>query len=271
VFSVILHVGEEYTTMIGGVRDKADPEARVWTVTQSSGECQLLKPSSPFCDPACSATETCTAGGVCQSTPVAHSVGKVTVTGVKTAAGDTEFTQEPNASNIYPFATSLAYPPFDTGNTVKVSAAGGDYAAFSMEAKAFDPLKTTLTEVKLETGKATTLTWTAGTADSTIDVLVDISHHGGIKGKIACTAVDDGSLEIPANLVTALIGLGVAGFPTVTLSRQSYGSAELSHGRVDLFLNAPLELPVVIPGITSCSTDDDCDSGQTCSSSYLCE
>jgi hypothetical protein len=271
LFGVYLHVEESYTTMVGGVRDKAEPEARVWTVTQSAGECQLLKPSSPFCDPACDATETCTAGGVCQSAAVAHSVGTVTVSGVKTAAGESEFSEEPNSTNAYVFGTSLAYPPFGAGDTVRLSTKGGDYAAFTLEAKAFDPLKTTLTEVKLESGKATALTWTAGTADSNIDVLVDISHHGGIKGKIVCSAADDGSLEIPANLVTALVNLGIAGFPTVTLSRQSYGSAELAHGRVDLFLNAPIELPVVIPGVTSCNTDDDCESGKTCSSIYLCQ
>ena len=41
-----------------------------------------------------------------------------------------------------------------------------------------------------------------------MEVLLEISHHGGRKGQLVCRTDDNGSLMIPAELVTELINLG---------------------------------------------------------------
>jgi hypothetical protein len=41
-----------------------------------------------------------------------------------------------------------------------------------------------------------------------VEIDVEISHHGGFKGRITCDAADSGSLDVPATLVTKLIDLG---------------------------------------------------------------
>ena len=93
--------------------------------------------------------------------------------------------------------------------------------AIRADEKGFAP-----SSITLEKDKPLTLTWTAkgASADSTIHVHLDISHHGGTKGQIECDTADSGSLTIGASLVTQLVNLGVAGFPTVRLTRSSVGS-----------------------------------------------
>ena len=69
----------------------------------------------------------------------------------------------------------------------------------------------------LERGKPIALAWTAPTMPGVarMEIKVDISHHGGAKGKIECDVADTGAVMIPSDLATKLIDLGVAGFPNL--------------------------------------------------------
>lgn len=262
-----------YTLLQGIVRTGAMPEPKSWTVSAEEAGCQLVIPNAPLCDPKCPTGQTCVEGGTCVASPTVKSVGSVTVKGVKTAAGETEFVMEPASSGSYSPDPELAYPPFEKGANVEISAAGGEYAAFSLSAKGIEPLADLPTSVAIETGKAASIQWnTAGAnATSTIEISLDISQHGGTKGVINCSVADNGAFDIPATLITQLINLGVAGFPMISIARKSVGSAELPHGRVDLLLTSALEVPVEIPGLTSCSEDIPCPSGMSCQSDYTCK
>ena len=99
---------------------------------------------------------------------------------------------------------------------------------------------------------------------------MDISHHGGFKGLITCDTEDAGSLDVPPALVDRLLNLGVAGYPTVTVTRKTTAHARLSPGRVALNVIAERLLPIVIPGYTSCSENDPCPPGKTCGLDGLC-
>ena len=88
---------------------------------------------------------------------------------------------------------------------------------------------------------------------------------------IECDADDTGSLEIAAPLVTELINLGVAGFPTIIVTRKSVGSTTIAQGRVDLIVSSDVEHEVQVSGVTSCTDDMDCPSGQTCQSDLTCK
>ena len=77
-------------------------------------------------------------------------------------------------------------------------------------------------------------------------------------------------LEIPAALLDSLVALGVAGFPTIVLTRSTVGSAVIAAGRVDLLVFSELEQEVEIPGLVSCTDDADCPEGETCGSDLRC-
>jgi Cys-rich repeat protein len=124
----------------------------------------------------------------------------------------------------------------------------------------------------MQSGQAMALSWTpqGSAGKSRIQVKVEISHHGGAKGAINCDVEDTGSLSVAASLVTGLINLGVAGFPTVTLNRVSTGSTDITPGRVDLLVVQTVQRFLTIPGVVSCNTNADCPTGQTCTTTKLC-
>lgn len=126
--------------------------------------------------------------------------------------------------------------------------------------------------MQLGTGKALSLSWTppGASATSRIGIKVDISHHGGSKGKIECDVPDTGSLEISADLITELIQLGVAGYPSVTLKRSTGAETSIAPGKVTLQALSAVSIDLQVAGVTSCSTDDDCASGKTCQSNETC-
>ena len=100
-----------------------------------------------------------------------------------------------------------------------------------------------------------------------VRIVLDIAHHGGQKGEIDCEVPDTGSFSIPESLVTELVNLGVAGFPTVMISRITTGA---SGAAPDVTLTVASEVERnVDTGIASCSSDDDCPDGMTCRLSHF--
>ncbi len=87
---------------------------------------------------------------------------------------------------------------------------------------------------------------------------------------IECETRDTGSLSVDAALVQELVDLGVAGFPTVILTRRAVSSTKTSAGRVDLVVYSDLELSIGVPGVVSCTDNEDCPSG-TCLPDLTCE
>jgi hypothetical protein len=277
-FSLQLIEKDRYTKFLGIVSDVAAPSMYVWSKQDEASGCVLSTPRSPFCEESCG-TSTCVADDVCQKSPTGQYVGDVTVRGVKTSTGTMEFTLKPtNSSNTYqPVGFSLPYPAFEEGDPIEVSAAGGDVGPIMLKGKGISPLVMPGSDegYPLERGKGLALTWTAPKSGdgSRIQVKLDISHHGGVKGMIECDVPDNGSLNIPAKLTDALLNLGIAGFPTVMVTRSSVSSATTSLGRVDLKVYMYIESEIKIPGLVSCaSADAPCPDGKSCNTkSKVCE
>lgn len=260
------------TTAIGKVNDGPSPSSVKWTVEQEDGDCRLEIPSAPFCDGGCSG-DVCVDDGVCKPYPQAKTVGEVTLKGVVLDGGGDEVTLREVAKAYQPPAGTLfAYPPFEERAKVTVTATGGDYAAFSLEAEGVAPLTITATDLELDVNKALELTWNAASAPeaSKIHVKLDISHHGGSRGQIICETSDSGAVTISAALMTELIGLGVAGFPSVIMTRSSTGSTQIEVGRVELAVTSKSERFVTVAGFESCTEDEDCEEGQTCQADLTC-
>jgi hypothetical protein len=156
---------------------------------------------------------------------------------------------------------------------IAITATGSSFTpAFSISATAIAPLVVTNPDRDLARDAPLDLTWTPPTGGSATEIFLklDISHHGGSKGKIECTTADDGALTLSAAMVTELLDLGAAGFPTVILERRAVGSALTTAGRVDLMIGSEIERPVTVPGVISCDGDEDCTPPATCQSDLTC-
>jgi hypothetical protein len=254
------------TKIVGQVGDGPVPSSVVWTVIKTDGPCVLETPAAPFCEAGCG-ENVCVRENECQAYPTGHSVGAVTLTGVNLTTGGSSLKLNEFAKAYQqPAGTSFAYPPFAAGDDIELSAAGGDYAAFDLAAKGVDPITFTSTDFELDEGKAFDITWDAA-ADpkaSEVYVKIDISHHGGIRGMIECHSDDTGSLTISGATMSGLIGLGVAGYPSVVLMRQSLDTAPIAPGRVKLEVSSRAERYVTVKGVESCNVDEDCTGGKTC-------
>ena len=262
-----------FTSLLGKVYRGTLPESLIWEKRTEASGCTLYTPRIPFCDPGCGAS-ICVEDDVCRASPASLGVGRVTVSGIKTESGETSFTVDPIRNNyLTPGTVRLPFPAFAEGDTIEVTTQGGDLAPFKLTTSGIAPLKLSGTgSYPLETGKPLDLKWipAAGNGASRIQVKLDISHHGGTKGKIECDVPDTGSLAIPADLVDKLRNLGVAGFPTVMVTRSSVGSTITSGGRVDLRVYSYVESPVEIPGVISCSEDFECQRGKVCRDDKTC-
>jgi hypothetical protein len=265
------------TTFQGFVRDAPVNQTSIWDVVEDAGGCQTLVPRVPFCETPCGADADCVEENVCRTKAKSHSVGTMTVKGIVTATGATEFTIESEAPkfNYDPAGDpSLGYPPAAEGADISVSTSGGDYAPFEVKSSGIAPIAgAPSAALAFEHGKGLPLTWTAkgSSGKSRMEILVNIAHHGGEKGKIVCDVEDNGSFEIPSSMVDRLLNLGVAGFPTVKLSRVARGSTDISVGRIALEVVNHVEIPLEIPGVISCANNSECPDGQSCSSTRKCE
>jgi hypothetical protein len=262
------------TSVVGKIYDGAALSEIVWEEAQKDGDCTLLTPRVPFCNTPCGGSAACVENDTCKPYPLAHSAGQVSVSGLAAEGGGTTFTMSPVVNNYQPPAgVTLLYPPFAEGADVRVDAAGDYYRALTLTAKGIAPLLLTSENIPVTTGQPVKITWTppSQSGSTIIRARLDISHHGGTRGKVECETADSGSLEISAPLVTKLLGLGVAGYPTIIVTRESKGSTTIAPGRVDLLVTSDVERAVTIAGLTSCTETTDCASGQTCQSDLTCK
>jgi hypothetical protein len=263
---------DAYSKISGTVADGPSPALILWNPTMQEGDCRLLTPQFPFCSVSCGGAAACVADEVCLAYPNLYDIGIVTVTGVHPSEGVPDVTMEP-ASGAYQTLDPLPFPPFQENEEIVLEAAGGDIPGFTITSRGIAPLVMSGDTPALARDQALDLEWTApGIAGaSTIHVKLDISHHGGFRGKIECDVVDTGSLSIPASLINPLLDLGVAGFPSVVVTRHAVGSTTIAAGRVELEVLSSLDVPVSVPGVVSCNETADCPQDQTCQDDLTCQ
>jgi hypothetical protein len=243
------------SAVIGIIADGPTPAQIQMKLDSSNGDCQLYIPWAPFCSTACG-TAICTADDTCTPYPKWLDVGTVTVTGL---GADLMLTAV--AGNYQ--GPTLPFPPCTEGGAISVTS-----STFSMHSKCIAPLLvTTPAPIPVRASMPVALAWTppaAGTG-SRVKILLDIAHHGGEKGEIRCDVADTGSFSIPEPLVTKLVNLGLAGFPTIGLERYTVG-ADAANANIKVLVSAPVERSVDT-GVLSCTEDKDCPTGKACDSS----
>jgi hypothetical protein len=251
--------GDAYTTLIARFFDGPTPEALPLELDSEEGDCQLWVPVFPFCSEPC-APDACTADDVCTPYPKPFDAGTLGVQGL----GDALMIEPASAMHVYQ-SPSLPNPACVEGEPVTATVAG-----LSLEAQCIAQLELTATDpIPVHTGETVQVGWVPASAgDSKIRIGLDIAHHGGKKGEIDCEVPDTGSFEIPEPLVTKLIGLGLAGFPTISVTRISVGS-DASQPNVELTLASNVQHPVDT-GVVSCQEKEQCPADQDCLETKIC-
>lgn len=253
----------EYSNVTGQVFDKPNPLPRL--VIDEVGDCRLLEALKFECEPGCPTGETCVDGKTCVASASAVDVGTVEIEGLSA-----EVSMTPGPAKDYRFGGDLPHPAFTPGAHVRLSTDGDEPLVFDVLGVAdFELLND---EIPVAADAPVSLRWAAPDVPSGgIHVELDIGHHGGSPARIECEVEDDGELEIPASLVSQLFDYGVAGFPAVIITRSSVASVEVDAGCIEFSAIAdPLEMEVSIDGVVSCSRDEDCPAGQTCTAGLLC-
>ena len=260
------------TSFIGFVTDGETPVAKSWVQDQMANGCTLYTPKAPFCDPACGSSAVCVSDGQCVKNPTSKPVGTITLKGLKD--GDVSMTPLGSNNNYQPKAgTMLPYPPCDEGGSVSVVVEGGAYKGFELKSRCIAPLEFSK-DLKLVKNTPAKIEWKAASDKqlARIKVRLDISHHGGSRGKIECDVEDNGSVELTAAMVTKLLELGVAGYPTVILTRiVSGGVASGEPEHVQFIVQQSVERAVEIDGLLSCTDDSQCPAPKTCQSDLTCK
>jgi hypothetical protein len=252
-----VEIASDHSQVQGQVRAGVVP-GDVPEVLDESGSCALLSGRSLFCDPGCGPGETCSTDGTCIAYPENVSVGTVTIEGLADAVS-----LEPRAPiQLYSNSGTLTHPAAAPGDPVRLSAAGGDYDAFSLRGQGVEALVPSDEAMLVESGSPVFVSWDAPGESTSADVHLElnINNHGSTLAYIACDVPDTGSAEIPASLVTGLIDIGFSGFPTIVIRRQTIDSANTELGCVEFSVGSGLSLDVTVDGVVSCNDDGDCES-----------
>jgi hypothetical protein len=264
-----------YTSVEGSVLNAPRPSVVQWKLVAEEGGCKLSTPFTPFCERGCPGG-TCVADDKCQESPSPRSVGTATVKGLKGESGPVDVVlpgESPNYVYVLGATPKLAFPPFQEGADVELSTTGGDFPAFTTKTKGISLLEVTSPNpIRAAQNEPMQLRWKppASAQPSRIIVDLNISHHGGTKGVIECDVPDNGSLDVPASLMTKLIQLGVAGYPTVDIIRRTASSFATPSGKIEFIVASRIVREVLVPGFTSCSEKEPCPGGKVCQQDMLC-
>lgn len=252
-----------FSKVIGVVSDGPTPPQTQLKSDTKMGDCELLVPWAPFCSPACSGA-ICTAEDVCTPYPKNLDIGPVKITGL----GDELTLEAVGGATAKSYQSgALPMPPCPENGAIAL-----DSGMFDMQTKCIAPLELlTAVPIPVKTGKAVDLAWKPPGANTggRVKIKLDIAHHGGKKGEINCDVADTGSFSIPADLVTKLVNLGLAGYPTIGIERYNAGAAA-NNPNIKLRIGSPLER-AVDTGVVSCGDLEPCPSGMTCADDRTCK
>ena len=116
--------------------------------------------------------------------------------------------------------------------------------------------------------------WDAPPADARTAVVLTlaIDQHGSSPSSLECEFEDTGAGLVPVAVVDALIGAGVFGFPSGSLTRGTVDSVPVEEGCVDFSVVSSQSVEVSVSGYIPCSGPDTCSEGMTCNlETFLCE
>jgi Cys-rich repeat protein len=251
-------VTSAYSLISGTLYNGPKPNPEPLEIVAEGDGCRLRRALHPFCAESCGSAAVCVDTDTCLPYPEPQNVGNIRIDGLDRVDGE-RVTMEPYVPNFFYQSDKLPYPPCSEGASLQLEA-----TAFTAMAPCVAPLRVaSSTPVAVRRDQPVTLHWQQAETEqlAKIGILLDISHHGGKRGDVLCEVDDTGSHSISASLVNALIDLGLAGFPSVTLTRFVRQPSSLTS--VDFVVQSSVTRPVDT-GVQSCLQDADCPNGETC-------
>lgn len=263
-----VNLGADRTIVSGSVSTGTAPSS-IPNIAAEAGGCQLLTPRNLFCS-SCATTELCAGDEQCVPKPAKVSAGRLNISGM---ASPVEVA--PNAITLDYSKTVLEpFPAYEAGAEIRLETDGDVIGLFTSSLWGVPALKTSQEVVAVKRDEPARLEWdTTGSDAEQAAILVSFSVnvHGAVTGWIECSAPDTGSFDIPAELVTQLVDMGLSGFPRVDVERRSNATVTLPEGCVDTYVSSKITLDIEVDGLVSCNVSADCPDGQTCSSEMVCE
>jgi hypothetical protein len=254
----ILLAEADYTAFSGTVADGVVPITVLEPVGEGDG-CTLLRRNNPFCDPLCMPGTTCDFDGTCIPYPANHDVGVVTVSGLLQAVEI-----DPTPPNFNYFDTNLDHPAWAPDSPMELRAAGGDYDAFELHGRGVEMIEPTFPELSMAVDQPLEVEWTPGGGGARVYLALNVDQHGLTPVTLVCEVEDNGSLEVPAELITDFLAFGISGYPVTHYYRQTADSVEIAPGCVDFLVRTHRQTPLTVEGHTPCDSPDDCPDGETC-------
>ena len=270
--------GAAFTAFTGGVKSGVNPEA-VWQELAKDGDCRVMVGPKP-CSTACPSGKVCGGSNMCVDEPLLQDTGTLTLAGLSDAVSLMWMAGQGYSGSL----TKGPYPPAAPEVEITARTAGGTYPSFTLAGRGIEPLEFAGTGLEVARNQALPITWRASAKNRStrIHIKLDIAHHGGISARIDCDVADTGSTTISAALVTKLMEQGLAGLPSISLTRQTADSTTIAPGCVDFVVASQQERDIEVEGVISCTTTEAtcppedtgckaCPAGKTCQRDLQCK
>ena len=260
---------DTYSSVQGSVANGVLPGS-IKTMELEEAGCILWKTQNLFCDPACLGEETCDFDGTCIPVPVDQNLGTVTVDGLNES-----ISMEPREPGNNYFAADVTHPIFDLNNReVQLTTTAGYLNEITLHGAGSNAIEPGADEWIIIPGEDLVVDWDAPPADARTAVVLTlaIDQHGSSPSSLECEFKDTGEGLVPATVVDALIGAGVSGFPSGSLTRGTVDSVQVEQGCIDFSVVSHRPVEVSVSGYIPCSDAEPCPEGMTCNpETFLCE
>lgn len=254
----VIEAQTNYSVLDGQVSDGVVPISVPELVREEAG-CRLLRRRNPNCQPACQPGQTCDHSGSCIPFPMSVNIGQVQVFGL-----EKEVSMEARSPGDRYFDTELPHPVFTPNANITLSSSG--QPSLLLVGHGVEPIRPAENTWLIRRGQPLSVQWNepANARSGEVSMQLTIDQHGTSPLSVQCTFADDGSAEVPAVLVDALLDAGVTGYPNGRIVRRTADSQSVPGGCVDLVVGSPQRMMVRVEGHTPCRRDSDCSGGQRC-------
>ena len=232
-----------------------------WITAADAGSCRLL--DHPTCAPACAEPTFCATGNRCLGPPTQKDLGTISIIGLAVPLG--------SPWGSYSESIADPFPPAVPDASITAATSGGDYAPFSLEARAVEPLVFDGADLSVGHGRSLDFTWTPPTRPGAAHIMALVMLQPSVSGPmIECTFPDTGAASVPAALLDRLLNLGVNGYPSLRLFRRTVTSTNIAPGCVELEVDALVRRRLSVDGVTLCGGSGECPPPLTCQTNYTC-
>lgn len=268
-----VEVLDYYSQVLGSVADGVFPIA-VLEEVGAAGDCKLLRRNNPFCDPGCDVGYVCAEGNQCLAEPLNQDLGTVTIGGLEADV----IMHAVVPGNTY-FATQLPHPVFAPDVLVELRTTGSTFGDdVVLHGVGSDPIAISgaARDLLMARDQPLSVGWDPPTSTlgrATVHVDLNVDQHGLTPVSLVCDFADDGAGEIDGTLVSALMDLGVTGFPSARVSRRTMDSVSTAGGGcMELEVSSQAIPNLSVEGYIPCDGPEDCPSGSSCNTTVgLCE